>query len=60
MTSTVLFDASGVSDYWLAPHGLPGRFTSRAGLAHALVREAVSEGPVRTCLDMIRKEAFGR
>ncbi|OLZ74629.1 NAD-dependent epimerase [Streptomyces sp. IMTB 2501] len=67
-----LFDTSEVSDYRLAPHRLPGRFTARADLAHALVREAGSVEHVRTCLDVrtaegtprllgvIRKEAFGR
>ncbi|MEW2287535.1 NAD(P)H-binding protein [Streptomyces sp. NPDC047841] len=67
-----LFDSGRVSAYRLAPARLPGRFTSRADLAHALVREAVTEGHVRAfldvrttqgtprMLDVIRKEAFGR
>ncbi|MFI6359473.1 NAD(P)-dependent oxidoreductase [Streptomyces sp. NPDC050743] len=67
-----LFDTSEVSDYRLAPGRLPGRFTSRADLAHALVREAVTEGhpraflDVRTTegtprfLDLVKKEGFGR
>ncbi|WP_369394085.1 hypothetical protein AB5J72_45890 [Streptomyces sp. CG1] len=67
-----LFGTSEGSDYRLAPYRLPGRFTARVGLAHALVREAGSEEHLRTCLDvrttegtprlleMIRKEAFGR
>ncbi|MBX7552173.1 SDR family oxidoreductase [Streptomyces sp. NPDC004232] len=66
-----LFDTDAVSDYRLAPARLPGRFTSRADLAHALVREAVAGEHVRAfldvrttegtprLLDMIRKEAFG-
>ncbi|MEW2157855.1 NAD(P)H-binding protein [Streptomyces sp. NPDC007189] len=67
-----LFDSDQVSDYRMHPGRLPGRFTSRADLAHALMREAVTEGhpraflDVRTTegtpsmLDVIRKEAFGR
>ncbi|MFI2645742.1 NAD(P)-dependent oxidoreductase [Streptomyces sp. NPDC018610] len=67
-----LFDTDGVSDYRLASGRLPGRFTSRADLAHALVREAVTEGHVRAfldvrttqgtprMLDIIKREAFGR
>ncbi|WP_225097734.1 NAD(P)-dependent oxidoreductase [Streptomyces sp. CoH27] len=66
-----LFDTGEVSDYRLAPGRLPGRFTSRADLAHALVREAATEGHARTFLDvrttegtprlidLIRREAFG-
>ncbi|MFB7508847.1 NAD(P)-dependent oxidoreductase [Streptomyces broussonetiae] len=67
-----LFDTGEVSDYRLAPARLPGRFTARADLAHALVHEAVTEGHPRTFLDvrttegtpslvdLIRKEAFGK
>ncbi|MGJ5756071.1 NAD(P)-dependent oxidoreductase [Streptomyces puniciscabiei] len=55
-----LFDTTEVGDYRLAPGRLPGRFTSRAGLAHALVREAVTEGHVSAFLDLVRKEGFGR
>ncbi|MFD8387966.1 NAD(P)-dependent oxidoreductase [Streptomyces sp. NPDC059680] len=67
-----LFDTTEVSDYRLVPRRLPGRFTSRADLAHALVREAVTEGHVRAFLDvrttegtprfldLVKKEGFGR
>ncbi|WEO93647.1 NAD(P)H-binding protein [Streptomyces sp. FXJ1.172] len=67
-----LFDTGEVSDYRTAPARLPGRFTARADLAHALVREAVGHGHPRTFLDvrttegtpsltdLIRKEAFGK
>ncbi|WP_055495399.1 NAD(P)-dependent oxidoreductase [Streptomyces sp. TP-A0356] len=67
-----LFDTRTVSDYRVAASRLPGRFTSRADLAHVLLSEAVSGGHVHSCLDVrttegtpsildvIRKEAFGR
>lgn len=67
-----LFDTGEVSDYRVAPDRLPGRYTARADLAHALVHEAVGEGHVRTFLDvrttegtprfldLVRREAFGR
>jgi putative NADH-flavin reductase len=66
-----LFDADAVSDYRVATSRLPGRFTSRADLANALLREAVGDLHVRafidirttdgvpSILDVIRKEAFG-
>ncbi|MFE7169989.1 NAD(P)-dependent oxidoreductase [Streptomyces sp. NPDC057616] len=66
-----LFDAEAVSGYRIATSRLPGRFTSRADLADALLREATGDGHVRTfvdvrtsqgvpsILDVIRKEAFG-
>ncbi|MGW7238019.1 NAD(P)-dependent oxidoreductase [Streptomyces sp. NPDC054804] len=66
-----LFDTEAVSSYQVATSRLPGRFTSRADLGNALLREAVddlhvhafvdvrtSEG-VPSILDVIRKEAFG-
>ncbi|MEU2624014.1 NAD(P)H-binding protein [Streptomyces sp. NPDC007157] len=66
-----LFDTHAVSSYQVATSRLPGRFTSRADLGNALLREAVddrhvhafvdvrtSEG-VPSILDVIRKEAFG-
>ncbi|WP_406176545.1 NAD(P)-dependent oxidoreductase [Streptomyces sp. NBC_00996] len=66
-----LFDAGAVSDYEIGVSRLPGRYTARADLAHALLRQTV-EGPhvhayvdVRTTegtpsfFDLIRKEAFG-
>ncbi|MQY34344.1 hypothetical protein SRB17_23100 [Streptomyces sp. RB17] len=67
-----LFDTSEVSDYRLDSGRLPGRFTSRADLAHALVREAVTDGHARAFLDvrttegtprfldLVKKEGFGR
>ncbi|MGW4567561.1 NAD(P)-dependent oxidoreductase [Streptomyces sp. NPDC004561] len=67
-----LFDTGEVSEYRLGAGRLPGRFTSRADLAHALVREAAAEGHARTFLDvrttqgtpslfdLIRKEGFGK
>lgn len=66
-----LFDAEAVSDYRVATSRLPGRFTSRADLGDALLREATGDlhpcafVDVRTTegvpriLDVIRKEAFG-
>jgi len=67
-----LFDAAAVSDYQLAAGPrLPGRFTSRADLADALLRQVVDGRHPRavvevrttegapTILDIIRKEAFG-
>ncbi|MFR0357233.1 NAD(P)-dependent oxidoreductase [Streptomyces sediminimaris] len=66
-----LFDTEAVSAYQVATSRLPGRFTSRADLADALVREATGTGHVRAfidvrttegvpgILDVIRKEAFG-
>ncbi|MEV7322224.1 NAD(P)H-binding protein [Streptomyces sp. NPDC093970] len=66
-----LFDGDTVSDYRVATSRLPGRFTSRADLGDALLREAVDDRHVRAfvdvrtstgvpgILDVIRKEAFG-
>jgi len=65
-----LFDRETVSDYQIATSRLPGRFTSRADLGNALLREAVGDRhvgafvDVRTTegvpslLDVIRREAF--
>ncbi|AIS01675.1 NAD(P)-dependent oxidoreductase [Streptomyces glaucescens] len=65
-----LFDTDTVSDYRLATRRLPGRYTSRADLAHALLRHATGEAhvhafvDVRTTentpgmLDLLRKEAL--
>ncbi|MFC5911030.1 NAD(P)-dependent oxidoreductase [Streptacidiphilus monticola] len=70
-----LFDTEGVSDYRLeAGPRLPGRFTSRADLADALLRLATEDAPdlvrtsvevrtvqgVPTLLQLLRKEAFGK
>ncbi|MBA2946520.1 NAD(P)-dependent oxidoreductase [Streptomyces himalayensis] len=66
-----LFDTTAVSDYQVGDARLPGRFTSRADLANALLRRAVDGGHVRTfidvrttegtpsLLDLLRKEAVG-
>ncbi|WP_149831266.1 NAD(P)-dependent oxidoreductase [Streptomyces tailanensis] len=66
-----LFDTNAVSDYQVATSRLPGRFTSRADLGNALLREATGGRHVRafidvrttegvpSVLDVIRKEAFG-
>jgi uncharacterized protein YbjT (DUF2867 family) len=67
-----LFDTAAVSDYRMAAGPrLPGRFTSRADLANALLRQVVDGRDVRAVvevrtlegvpsfLDIIRKEAFG-
>jgi putative NADH-flavin reductase len=66
-----LFDAEAVSGYQVATSRLPGRFTSRADLADALLRQATDAPHVRafldvrtsegvpSILDVIRKEAFG-
>jgi putative NADH-flavin reductase len=66
-----LFDTDAVSDYQVATSRLPGRFTSRADLGNALLREAADDRHVRgiidvrttegapSFLDVIRKEAFG-
>ncbi|MGW4024287.1 NAD(P)-dependent oxidoreductase [Streptomyces sp. NPDC005009] len=66
-----LFDTDTVSDYQVATSRLPGRFTSRADLGNALLREAAGDRHVRafvdvrttegapSFLDVIRKEAFG-
>ena len=66
-----LFDTDAVSDYQIAASRLPGRFTSRADLADALLREAAGDRhagaflDVRTTtgvpsmLEVIRKEAIG-
>jgi len=67
-----LFDTAAVSDYRMAAGPrLPGRFTSRADLADALLRQVVEDRDVRavvevrtlegvpSMLDIIRKEAFG-
>ncbi|MFD8379703.1 NAD(P)-dependent oxidoreductase [Streptomyces sp. NPDC059679] len=66
-----LFDTNAVSDYQVATSRLPGRFTSRADLGNALLRQAVGDRHLRafidvrttegvpSLLDVIRKEAFG-
>ena len=67
-----LFDTAAVSDYRMAAGPrLPGRFTSRADLADALLRQVVEDRDVRavvevrtvdgvpSLLDILRKEAFG-
>ncbi|MBC9713966.1 NAD(P)H-binding protein [Streptomyces sp. TRM66268-LWL] len=66
-----LFDADAVSGYQVAATRLPGRFTSRSDLAHALVRRAVDGLDVHafvdvrttqgapTFVELLRKEAFG-
>ncbi|MFG3024133.1 NAD(P)-dependent oxidoreductase [Streptomyces sp. NPDC048254] len=66
-----LFDTDAVSPYRVATSRLPGRFTARADLGNALLREAVDDRhvhafvDVRTSegvpgiLDVIRKEALG-
>ncbi|NUS84211.1 MAG: SDR family oxidoreductase [Streptomyces sp.] len=66
-----LFDTNAVSDYQVATSRLPGRFTSRADLGNALLRQAVGDRHLRafidvrttegvpSMLDVIRKEAFG-
>lgn len=65
-----LFDRDGVSDYRVGTERLPGRYTARADLAHALLRQAVEDRHVRafvdvrttqdtpSFLDLLRKEAF--
>ncbi|MCX3059959.1 NAD(P)-dependent oxidoreductase [Streptomyces beihaiensis] len=68
-----LFDTDTVSDYRMAAGPrLPGRFTSRADLANALLRQVTDGRDIRevvevrtvegvpSLLDIIRKEAFGR
>jgi putative NADH-flavin reductase len=66
-----LFDAQTLSDYQVATSRLPGRFTSRADLAHALLSRAADDRCVRAFIDVrttegapsffdvMRKEAFG-
>ncbi|CAL9482683.1 hypothetical protein SUDANB176_03082 [Streptomyces sp. enrichment culture] len=65
-----LFDGPEVSAYRIGTSRLPGRYTSRADLAHAMLRQAVGGGHVRAFVDvrttegtptlreLIRKEAF--
>jgi uncharacterized protein YbjT (DUF2867 family) len=66
-----LFDTDAVSEYRVATSRLPGRFTSRADLADALLCEATGDRHAGACIDVrtttgvpsmlevIRKEAFG-
>jgi uncharacterized protein YbjT (DUF2867 family) len=66
-----LFDSEAVSDYETGTSRLPGRFTARADLAHALLAVATDDRHVRAFLDVrttegvprmrdvIRQEAFG-
>ncbi|WP_060887914.1 NAD(P)-dependent oxidoreductase [Streptomyces caniscabiei] len=66
-----LFDADTVSDYQVSTARLPGRYTSRADLGNALLKQAVDDSHVREFIDVrttqgvpslrdvIRKEAFG-
>ncbi|WP_327091904.1 SDR family oxidoreductase [Nonomuraea sp. NBC_01738] len=51
-----LFDADAVSAYQVAEKGFSGRFTSRADLADALLREAVEDLNVGRCVDVITTE----
>lgn len=51
-----LFDADTVTAYQAAPHGLTGRFTSRADLADALLHEAVEDRNVGHCIEVITTE----
>ncbi|MFD7408180.1 NAD(P)-dependent oxidoreductase [Streptomyces sp. NPDC059866] len=67
-----LFDTETVSDYQVGTVRLPGRYTARADLAHALLHHAVEDRHVRayvdvrttqgtpTFLDLLRKEVVGR
>ena len=66
-----LFDAAEVSDYRVARSRMPGRYTSRADLAHLMVDRATSDRDVRAVLDVrttqgvpglldvLREEALG-
>jgi len=67
-----LFDATEpTDDYEVAPRRLPGRATSRADLAHTLLREATTAQHSRTIIEVMTrsglphltaflKEAFGK
>lgn len=48
-----LFDATTVTAYRASPERIPGRFTSRADLADALLREATEDRHVRQCIDLV-------
>ena len=48
-----LFHREGVGDYDVAPGFLPGRFTSRADLADALLRLAVDRGHEREVVSVV-------
>lgn len=56
-----LYDATEpTSDYEVAPRRLPGRFTSRADLADALVSEATQPRHVRSIIEVITRSAAPR
>ncbi|GAB3483448.1 NAD(P)-dependent oxidoreductase [Nocardiopsis coralliicola] len=48
-----LFDATEVTDYEVSTGPLVGRYTSRADLAHAMLREAVDDTHVRAAVQLI-------
>ncbi|NNH70807.1 NAD(P)H-binding protein [Nocardia uniformis] len=48
-----LFDGTAITDYTMAPSSIPGRYTSRADLADALLREAIENTNVGGCVDVI-------
>lgn len=48
-----LFDGDRITDYTVAPSSIPGRYTCRADLADALIREATENRNVRACVDVI-------
>jgi len=51
-----LFDGSSVTEYLVTQERLAGRFTSRADLANALLREVVDDGHVRAVLHVLTTE----
>lgn len=48
-----LFDSTVVTNYQVATHRMPGRFTSRTDLADALMREAVDNRHVGSAIEIV-------
>ncbi|MFI9508113.1 NAD(P)-dependent oxidoreductase [Nocardia sp. NPDC052566] len=48
-----LVDGTRITDYTVAPSSIAGRYTSRADLADALLREATENRNVDACIDVV-------
>ncbi|KIA66751.1 NAD(P)-dependent oxidoreductase [Nocardia vulneris] len=55
-----LFDADRVTDYTIGPSGIPGRYTARADLADALLREVMENRNVKASVDVVTTEGVPR
>ncbi|MFI6169114.1 NAD(P)-dependent oxidoreductase [Nocardia sp. NPDC051052] len=55
-----LFDGTRVTDYTIAASSIPGRYTSRADLADALLREVTENRNVKATVDVVTTEGVPR